>query len=141
MVRTNDSPAVAGTDEQRVRSMAAYIIEGAQCPALIANDQNALVKDLAHVVIAGVGEVRCVALIRPRSEENGLLLPVEHFRFVVPPGGERGERVASSLKPPTSKAVGGALSIELMAMVCPACVSVELRSEYRLLKTLPTRKI
>ena len=90
MVRTNDSPAVAGTDEQRVRSMAAYIIEGAQCPALIANDQNALVKDLAHVVIAGVGEVRCVALIRPRSEENGLLLPVEHFRFVVPPGGERG---------------------------------------------------
>src|SRR5688572_32849227 len=92
MVRAGDAPARKAPARRRAErraAMAAGVVEGAHSAAAIAGDDDPLVADLGHEVVAGFAQFIRAADADPVAVPDGLELARVLRRVVIPGGGQR----------------------------------------------------
>ncbi len=89
MVRTDDDIDMTTVFEQPMAAMAADVVEGLEPIVPVANDDDALVADLAVDEITGVAKLRAVANEIPTPIKNAFMLARQDFRVGVIVCGKR----------------------------------------------------
>ena len=89
MIRAGNQPGISAVLQQRVRSVAADIVERPQFVILSANNKDALISDFPGVIVSRVGNIAEVTLVLPGTIENAFVFEGIDLGIVVPFGGKR----------------------------------------------------